>query len=49
MLVWKAMPSITPMMSAIFLDESLMPRMVCTTWLTTVPPLMATLEALCAS
>ncbi len=30
-LVWKAMPSITLMMSAIFLDEASMPLMVCTT------------------
>ncbi|MCW0415171.1 hypothetical protein NB689_000925 [Xanthomonas sacchari] len=30
-LVWKAMPSITPMMSAIFFDEASMPLMVSTT------------------
>jgi hypothetical protein len=38
MLVWKAMPSITPMMSAIFLELALISSMVETTWLTTVPP-----------
>ena len=46
MLVWKAMLSITLMMSAIFFELSLMPFMVSTTWLTTVPPRVATVEAL---
>ena len=49
MLVWKAMPSITPMMSAILLLLSWMPFMVSTTWLTTSPPCTATVDALCAS
>ncbi len=35
MFVWKAMPSIRPMMSEIFLLLSLMPFMVVTTWPTT--------------
>jgi len=43
------MPSMTPMMSAIFLDDSLMPFMVSTTCATTSPPLMATVDALVAS
>src|SRR5436309_13074431 len=45
MLVWNAMPSITPMMSAIWRDASLMPFIVCTTCPTTSPPLTATLDA----
>ncbi len=49
MLVWNAMLSITPMMSAIFLLLSLMPPMVWTTWPTTLPPRVATSEALTAS
>ena len=49
MLVWKAMPSITPMMSEIFLDASAMPVMVLTTWPTTWPPRRATSEAPTAS
>jgi hypothetical protein len=49
MLVWKAMPSITPMMSAILRELSLMPFMVSTTSATTSPPWVATLEALSAS
>ena len=48
-LVWKAMPSITPMMSAIFLDDALIPFMVSTTFETISPPLPATLDALWAS
>jgi hypothetical protein len=32
MWVWKAMPSITPMMSEILREASLMPRRVSTTW-----------------
>ena len=39
------MPSITPMMSEIFLDESLIEPMVSTTCATTAPPLPATVEA----
>jgi hypothetical protein len=42
MLVWKAMPSITPMMSAIFLELWLISSMVLTTWPTTWPPRAAT-------
>ncbi len=42
MLVWKAMLSITPMMSAIFWLEVLMSRMVSTTCPTTAPPRSAT-------
>ncbi|MNK97431.1 hypothetical protein D3C87_1177640 [compost metagenome] len=38
MLVWKAMPSITPMMSTIFCELVLMSLMVCTTPRTTSPP-----------
>ncbi|MNT55155.1 hypothetical protein D3C72_1923710 [compost metagenome] len=49
MLVWKAMESITPMMSAIFCDEALMPCMVSTTCATTAPPCTATVLALEAS
>ncbi len=49
MLVWKAMPSITLMMSAILLLAALMPFMVCTTSATTSPPCCATLEALTAN
>ena len=48
-LVWKAIPSITPMMSAILRELSVMPSMVCTTWLTTLPPWIATSEADSAS
>ena len=48
MLVWNAMLSITRMMSAILREDSLMPFLVCTTWLTTSPPLMATTLALSA-
>ncbi len=49
MLVWNAIPSITPMMSAIFLLLSWMPAMVSTTRPTTSPPLTAMSEALTAS
>ena len=49
MLVWKAMPSMTPMMSAIFFDESEMPCIVETTSRTTSPPRTATSEAFIAS
>ncbi|KAF1067654.1 MAG: hypothetical protein GAK45_01605 [Pseudomonas citronellolis] len=48
MLVWKAMPSMTPMMSAILRAESLIADMVPTTFCTTVPPWVATSEALTA-
>jgi hypothetical protein len=42
MLVWKAMPSMTLMISAIFFDEASMADMVVTTWPTTSPPCEAT-------
>ncbi|MCW0448845.1 hypothetical protein NB706_001679 [Xanthomonas sacchari] len=45
MLVWKAMPSMTEMMSAILFDEASMPLMVSTTWPTTLPPCEATAAA----
>ncbi len=48
MLVWNAMPSITPMMSTIFFDASLISSMVCTTRPTTSPPRNAVSEALAA-
>ncbi len=41
-LVWKAMPSMTPMMSAIFLLLASMPCMVCTTLRTACPPSVTT-------
>ncbi len=49
MLVWNAIPSITLMMSAIFLLDALMASIVLTTSPTTAPPLAATSEALAAS
>ncbi|OFA04380.1 hypothetical protein DUGA2_19240 [Duganella sp. HH101] len=49
MLVWNAMPSITPMMSAIFFDAALIAFMVSTTCATTAPPLVATADADAAS
>ena len=49
MLVWKAMPSITLMMSAILWLLSSMPFIVLTTSATTSPPWVATVEALRAS
>ena len=49
MLVWKAIPSITLMMSAILRLLSLMPFMVSTTSATTSPPCCATVDALMAS
>src|SRR6185295_400938 len=49
MLVSKAMPSITPMMSAIFFDAAVMPFIVPTASLTTSPPLAAMPEACAAS
>ncbi|MCW0414603.1 hypothetical protein NB689_000357 [Xanthomonas sacchari] len=45
MLVWKAMPSITPMMSPMRRDEDAMPSIVLTTWPTTLPPCTATAAA----
>ena len=45
MLVWKAMPSITLMMSTMRVAEVLMASMVCTTLATTAPPLPATSAA----
>ncbi len=45
MLVWNAIPSITPMMSAIFLDDALISFIVETTCETTLPPREATVEA----
>ena len=45
MLVWKAMPSITPMMSAIFLLDAVISSIVDTTCVTTSPPRCATAEA----
>ncbi len=41
MLVWKAMPSITPMMSAILRLDAEIASMVCTTWPTAAPPCAA--------
>src|SRR5450830_832872 len=41
-LVWKAMPSMTPMISAILRELSLMPFIVPTTCSTTLPPRPAT-------
>ncbi len=49
MLVWKAMPSITEMISAMRLDEASIPAMVVTTRPTTSPPCEATCAALAAS
>ncbi|CAJ0688210.1 hypothetical protein R77591_03213 [Ralstonia mannitolilytica] len=49
MLVWNAIPSITPMISAIFLLLSLMPDIVSMTRPTTSPPLTAMSDALPAS
>mmetsp|Transcript_81350 Transcript_81350/g.226114 ORF Transcript_81350/g.226114 Transcript_81350/m.226114 type:complete len:202 (+) Transcript_81350:335-940(+) len=48
-LVWKAMPSMTPMMSPILRLLLLMSSIVVTTWRTTWPPRSATSEALAAS
>src|SRR5581483_5254522 len=48
-LVWKAMSSMTPMMSAIFFDASLIPAMAATAWLTTEPPFSAWSRAARAS
>ncbi len=49
MLVWKAMPSMTAMMSTILLDDWLIESMVPTTCATTAPPLTATCAADAAS
>ncbi len=48
-LVWKAMPSMTEMISAIFFDDTSMPDMVVTTCATTSPPCEATVAAPMAS
>ncbi|OFA03115.1 hypothetical protein DUPY_19540 [Duganella phyllosphaerae] len=48
-LVWKAMPSIRPMMSTILRDEVLISSMVAITSATISPPCTATCEALTAS
>lgn len=45
MLVWKAMPSITEMMSPMRRDEASIPPIVSTTFPTTPPPCPATREA----
>ncbi|MNV57563.1 hypothetical protein D3C71_1499020 [compost metagenome] len=44
-LVWNAMESMTPVMSAMRAEPSLISRMVLTTWPTTSPPRCATLAA----
>src|SRR3990167_7920637 len=49
MLVWKAMPSITPMMSAILRELCVISCMLATTWPTTWPPRVAAWAALAAS
>src|SRR5471032_1058180 len=49
MLVWKAIPSIRPMMSTILREEALISSMVAMTAATISPPCTATLEAFCAS
>ena len=49
MLVWKAMPSMTLMISTIFLELVLIEAMVCTTSPTACPPLTAISDALAAS
>ena len=48
-LVWKAMPSMTLMMSTILRDDSLIRSMVPITCPTTAPPLLATSDAVVAS
>ena len=45
MLVWNAMPSMTPMMSEILREAELICSMVLTTSPTTLPPCCATLDA----
>jgi hypothetical protein len=49
MLVWNAMASIVPMMSAIFFELALISSIVETTWPTTSPPRVATSRAAVAS
>ncbi|MNL06813.1 hypothetical protein D3C87_1274610 [compost metagenome] len=49
MLVWKAMPSITPMMSTTLPEAALISPMVPTTWCTISPPRTAMSEAPSAS
>ncbi len=48
-LVWNAMPSMTPMMSAMRAEDSLIAPMVSTSWPTILPPCWATREACAAS
>ena len=48
-LVWKAIPSITLIMSTILRDEVLIASIVVTTWCTTSPPSLAIAEADAAS
>ncbi len=48
MLVWKAIPSMTPMMSAILRLEAVMSSIFRTTSRTTSPPLLATCAAVAA-
>ncbi len=47
--VWNAMPSMTPMMSAMRVADVLIAPIVATTCVTTVPPLAATSDADCAN
>ena len=49
MLVWKAMPSMVPMMSAIWRELVLISSIVATTWAITSPPCVAALLAEAAS
>ena len=49
MLVWNAMPSITPTMSALRFALALIAPRVATAWLTTCPPSSAALLAAVAS
>ena len=49
MLVWNAMPSMTPMMSAIFFELAEMSSIVLTTCATTAPPRAAICDAELAS
>ncbi|KGR96307.1 hypothetical protein X946_4954 [Burkholderia sp. ABCPW 111] len=49
MLVWNAIPSIVPMMSATFVELVAMSCIVVTTWPTTSPPCVAMSDALTAS
>ena len=49
MLVWKAMPSITPMMSTMRPDEAWIWPMVCTTCPTACPPAVARSDVACTN